>query len=125
MLGPARPSNVAFAPALLEHRAHDAEFLDRRVVQQGLAVRTVRLVVQLHVDVVGRLQQLLLRRLVVVRQNVRQRRDVLELRGEARADDVVAARHAFDDVAADVRVDVVCFQVHGLAGLELHKVQEE
>ena len=51
--------------------------------------------------------------------------DILKFRGEAGADDVVGTSHALDDVAGDVGVDVVGFEVHGLARFELDEVQEE
>lgn len=62
---------------------------------------------------------------MVVRENVGQRVDVLELGREACADDVVAGRHALNDVAGNVCVDVVGLEIHGLARAELDVVEEE
>lgn len=62
---------------------------------------------------------------MVVGQDLGESVDVLELGGEARADDIVGTGHAFDDVAGDVGVDVVGFEVEGLSGFQFDVVEEK
>lgn len=115
----------SFGFCRFEDGADDAEFLDGRVVQEGFAVGAVCFAVEFDVGVVDGLEELLLGRVVVVGQDFGEGVDVLEFRGEACANDVVGGGHAFDDVAGDVGVDVVGFEVHGLSRGEFDEVEEE
>ncbi|KAI6776616.1 hypothetical protein HG530_000561 [Fusarium avenaceum] len=76
----------------------------------------------------GRTAELLSRnykRREVVCQHVDKSRDILELRGEASANNVIGGSHALHDVARDVSVNIIGDQEQGLARLQCDKVEEE
>src|SRR5277367_514158 len=109
----------------LQYRSHNTELLDRRIVQQTLAPTAIRRRIECCIGIVDWLQKLLLRWLVVIRQDLRQGVNILELGRKSRTDHVVAARHTLNNIARDVGMDVVCFEIHCLARRELDEVEKE
>src|SRR4051794_10199111 len=74
----------------LQHSSHNTELLDRRIVQYTLAPTAIRRRIECCIGIVDRRQKLLLRWLVIICQDLRQRVHILELGRKSRTDHVVA-----------------------------------